>query len=26
MMALLPVTNTPDYLDLRRRIAEITEF
>ena len=26
MMALLPVTNTPEYQDLRRRIAEITEF
>jgi predicted lipid carrier protein YhbT len=26
MMELLPVTNTPEYLDLRRRIAELTEF
>jgi putative sterol carrier protein len=26
MMALLPVTNTPEYQDLRRRIAEVTEF
>lgn len=26
MMALLPVTNTPGYHDLRRRIAEVTEF
>jgi predicted lipid carrier protein YhbT len=26
MMALLPVTNTPEYKGLRRRIAEITEF
>ena len=26
MMALLPATNTPEYQELRRRIAEITEF
>jgi hypothetical protein len=26
MMALLPVTNTPEYQELRRRIAEVTEF
>lgn len=26
MMALLPVTNTPEYQDLRRKIAELTEF
>jgi putative sterol carrier protein len=26
MMALLPVTNTPEYRDLRHRIAEITDF
>jgi putative sterol carrier protein len=26
MMALLPVTNTTEYQDLRRRIAEVTEF
>jgi putative sterol carrier protein len=26
MMALLPATRTPEYRDLRRRIAEITEF
>ncbi len=26
MMALLPVTNTPEYQDLRRRIASVTEF
>jgi predicted lipid carrier protein YhbT len=26
MMRLLPVTNTPEYQDLRRRIADITEF
>jgi hypothetical protein len=26
VMALLPLTNTPDYQDLRRRIAEVTEF
>ncbi len=26
MMALLPATNTPEYQDLRRRIAAITEF
>lgn len=26
MMALLPVTNTPEYQDLRRRIAAVTEF
>jgi hypothetical protein len=26
MMALLPVTNTPEYQDLLRRIAEVTEF
>jgi alkyl sulfatase BDS1-like metallo-beta-lactamase superfamily hydrolase len=26
MMALLPVTNTPEYQDLRRRVAEVTEF
>ena len=26
MMALLPVTNTPEYKDLRRRIAGVTEF
>ena len=26
MLSLLPVTNTPEYRDLRRRIAEITEF
>ncbi len=26
MLSLLPVTNTPEYQDLRRRIAEITEF
>ncbi len=26
MMRLLPVTNTPEYQDLRRRIAEVTEF
>jgi predicted lipid carrier protein YhbT len=26
MMALLPVTNTPEYRDLRRRIAEVTDF
>jgi putative sterol carrier protein len=25
MMALLPATNTPEYQDLRRRIAAITE-
>jgi predicted lipid carrier protein YhbT len=26
MMELLPVTNTPEYLVLRRRIAELTDF
>jgi putative sterol carrier protein len=26
MMRLLPVTNTPEYQELRRRIADITEF
>ena len=26
MMSLLPVTNTPAYQELRRRIAEVTEF
>lgn len=26
MMALLPVTNTPEYRELRRRIAEVTDF
>ena len=26
MMALLPVTNAPEYQALRKRIAEITEF
>ncbi len=26
MMALLPVTNTPEYHDLRKRIAAVTEF
>jgi putative sterol carrier protein len=26
MMALLPVTNTPEYQALRRRITEVTEF
>jgi putative sterol carrier protein len=26
MMALLPTTTTPEYQDLLRRIAEITEF
>ena len=26
MMSLLPVTNTPEYQELRRRIAEVTEF
>jgi predicted lipid carrier protein YhbT len=26
MMRLLPVTNTPEYQELRRRIAEVTEF
>jgi predicted lipid carrier protein YhbT len=26
MMELLPVTNTPEYQDLRRRIAEVTHF
>jgi putative sterol carrier protein len=26
MMSLLPVTNTPEYRELRRRIAEVTEF
>lgn len=26
MMTLLPVTNTPEYQDLRRRIASVTEF
>jgi putative sterol carrier protein len=26
MMALLPAARTPEYKDLRRRIAEITEF
>ena len=26
VMELLPVTNTPEYQDLRRRIAEVTEF
>jgi putative sterol carrier protein len=26
MMALLPVTNTPEYRDLRQRIAEVTDF
>ena len=26
MLALLPVTDTPEYGELRRRIAEITEF
>lgn len=26
MMALLPVTNTPEYQDLRRRIASVTDF
>jgi hypothetical protein len=25
-MRLLPVTNTPEYQELRRRIADITEF
>ncbi|HWE68761.1 MAG TPA: SCP2 sterol-binding domain-containing protein [Acidimicrobiales bacterium] len=26
MMRLLPVTNTPEYQDLRRQIADVTEF
>jgi putative sterol carrier protein len=26
MMALLSVTSTPEYQDLRRRVAEVTEF
>ena len=26
MLALLPLTNTPEHRELRRRIAEITEF
>jgi len=26
MMRLLPVTNTPEYQQLRRRIADVTEF
>ncbi len=26
MMRLLPATNTPEYQELRRRIADITEF
>jgi putative sterol carrier protein len=26
MMTLLPMTNTPEYQDLRRRIAEVTQF
>jgi putative sterol carrier protein len=26
MMALLPVTNTPEYQELRRRITDVTEF
>jgi putative sterol carrier protein len=26
MMALLPLTNTPECRDLRRRIASVTEF
>jgi len=26
MMRLLPVTNTPEYQELRQRIADITEF
>ncbi len=26
MMALLPVANTPEHQDLRRRIASVTEF
>jgi putative sterol carrier protein len=26
MLALLPVTNTPEHREWRRRIAEITEF
>ncbi|HEY7915595.1 MAG TPA: SCP2 sterol-binding domain-containing protein [Acidimicrobiales bacterium] len=26
MMSLLPVNNTPEYQDLRRRIADVTEF
>lgn len=26
MMALLPVINTPEYQDLRRQIASVTEF
>ncbi|HVB93922.1 MAG TPA: SCP2 sterol-binding domain-containing protein [Acidimicrobiales bacterium] len=26
MMRLLPVANTPEYQDLRKRIADITEF
>jgi putative sterol carrier protein len=26
MMRLLPVTNTPEYQELRRRIADVTEF
>ncbi|MGH9096756.1 MAG: SCP2 sterol-binding domain-containing protein [Acidimicrobiales bacterium] len=26
MMRLLPVTNTPEYQELRQRIADVTEF
>jgi predicted lipid carrier protein YhbT len=26
VLALLPITNTPEYRDLQRRIVEITEF
>ena len=26
MMRLLPVTNTPEYQELRRQIADVTEF
>jgi hypothetical protein len=26
MLSLLPVTHTPEYQDVRRRIADITEF
>ncbi len=26
VLALLPITNAPEYRDLQRRIAEITEF
>jgi putative sterol carrier protein len=26
IMRLLPITNTPEYQDLRRRIADVTEF